>query len=37
MMPIMQNVNTINYALSAAIGGVLIVMGHISVGAFHRF
>lgn len=37
MMPVMMNISTINYALVAAIGGLLAVFGHISVGGLVVF
>lgn len=37
MMPIMMNINTINYALVAMIGGLLAVFGNLSVGALVVF
>ncbi len=37
MMPIMTNINTINYALVAMIGGLLAVFGNLSVGALVVF
>lgn len=37
MMPIMMNTNTINYALIAMIGGLLVVFGHLSIGALVVF
>jgi ATP-binding cassette subfamily B protein len=37
MMPLMANINTINYALSSAIGGALVVTGVLDVGGFGAF
>ena len=37
MMPLMQNINTINYAFSSAIGGVLAVAGILDVGGLGAF
>ena len=37
MMPVMMNITTINYALVAAIGGVLAVFGYLSVGGLVVF
>ncbi|MCQ4895667.1 ABC transporter ATP-binding protein [Anaerotruncus sp. DFI.9.16] len=37
MMPVMMNISTVNYALVAAIGGILSIFGFISVGGLVVF
>ncbi len=37
MMPLMQNINTVNYAFSSAIGGVLAVVGILDIGGLGAF
>lgn len=37
MMPVMQNINNVNYALVAVIGGILSIFGSLSVGALVVF
>lgn len=37
MMPMMRNINSVNYALVATVGGALSVFGHLSVGGLVVF
>lgn len=37
MMPVTRNLNNINYALVAAVGGLLTILGHMSVGSLVVF
>lgn len=37
MMPVMMNITTINYAFVAVLGGILAVLGHLSVGGLVVF